>query len=76
MHKFAFRIHSRLRRCSTARVSSTELFLVGPTKVKAPKSFLFTEGSIKVENNEHLIDFVFTFFKMKSILSAKYGEQN
>ena len=27
---------------------------VGPTKVKVSKSFLFTEGSIKVENKEHL----------------------
>ena len=62
MHKFAFRIHSRLRRCSTARVSSTELFLVGPTKVKAPKSFLYTEGSLKVENKEHLFDFVATLY--------------
>ena len=31
--------------------------LQGPTKVKAPKSFLFTEGSLKVENKEHFFDF-------------------
>ena len=36
---------SWLLRCSTARGSSTRLSLVGPTKVKARKSFLFTEGS-------------------------------
>ena len=28
--------------------------LVGPTKLKACKSFLFTEGSLKVEDKEHL----------------------
>ena len=36
------------------------LSLVGPTKVKARKSFLFTKGSLKVENKEHLMDFVVT----------------
>ena len=44
-----------LLRCSTARRSSNGLFLVGPTKVKACKSFLFNEGSLKVENKEHLL---------------------
>ena len=29
--------------------------LVGPNKVKARKSFLFTEGSLKVENNSIII---------------------
>ena len=51
---------SRLSKCSTARGSSTELSLVGPTKAKACKSFLFTECSLKVENKEHLINFVVT----------------
>ena len=32
------------------RGSSTGVLHVGPTKVKAPKSFLFTEGSPEVEN--------------------------
>ena len=32
----------------------------GPTKVKARKSFLFTEDSLKVQNKEHLIGFVVT----------------
>ena len=27
---------------------------VSPTKVKAPKSFLITEGSPEVENKEHI----------------------
>ena len=40
-----FNICSRLSRSSTGRVSSNRLSLVGPTKVKARKSFLFTEGS-------------------------------
>ena len=34
-------IKSRLSRCSTARGSSTRLSLVGPTKVRACKPFLF-----------------------------------
>ena len=47
-------IHSWLLRCSTTRGPSTGLSLVGPTKVKARKSFLFTEGLLKVENNKSL----------------------
>ena len=39
--------YSRLSRCSTTRGSNTGLFRVDPTKVKARKSFLFTEGSLK-----------------------------
>ena len=39
-----------LPRCSTAKGSSTGLALVGPTKVKACKSFLFGYGSPEVEN--------------------------
>ena len=45
-------IHSWLLRCSTARGSGSGLFLGGPTKVKTRWSFLFTEGSLKVENQE------------------------
>ena len=41
-------------------MSSTGLSLVGPFKVKALTPFLFTEGSFKVENKEHLFDFVVT----------------
>ena len=40
--------------------SSSWLFLGGPTIVKVSKSFLFTEGSRKVENKEHLFDFFVT----------------
>ena len=47
---FLIEIHSRLLRCSTARGSNTGLFQVGPTKVKARKSFLLIEGSLKVEH--------------------------
>ena len=43
-------INSWLSKCSTARGSGTGLYLVGPTKVGAHKSFLFTEVSHKVEN--------------------------
>ena len=42
-----------LSRCSTARGSSSGLSQGGLTKVKVCKSFLFTEGSPKVENKEH-----------------------
>ena len=45
---------SQLSRCSTAKGSKTGLSLVGPTKVKARKSFLFNEGFLKVENNKSL----------------------
>ena len=45
-------MNSWLSRCSTARGSSSGLSLGGPTKVKAHKFFLFTEGSLKVENKE------------------------
>ena len=41
-----------------------------PTKVKAHKSFLFTEYSLKVKNKEHLIDFVVTL-KERKVLSAR-----
>ena len=42
-------MNSRLSRCSTARGSDSRFSLGGPTKVKASKAFLFTEGSLKVE---------------------------
>ena len=38
--------HSQLSKCSTARGSGSGLSVGGPTKVKAHKSFLFTEGSL------------------------------
>ena len=41
-------INSQLLRCSTVRGAIFGLSLGGPTKVKARKSFLFTEGSFKV----------------------------
>ena len=44
--------------------------LVGLTKVKARKSFLFTEGYLKVENKEHLFDFVVTLLLI-SLLGSK-----
>ena len=42
-------IYSRLSRCSTGRGSDSGLSLGDPTWVKARKSFLFTEGILKVE---------------------------
>ena len=42
-------IYSWLSRRSTARGSSTGLVPVGSTKVKAQKSFPFTEGTSEVE---------------------------
>ena len=41
------------------------LSLGSPTKVEARKSYLFTEGSLKVENNEHLFEFVVYFQKFE-----------
>ena len=43
--------YSRLSRRSSARVSSTNLVTVGPTKVKAHKSVLYTAGTPKVEKS-------------------------
>ena len=40
-------IYSRLSRCSTARGPGIGFSLVCPTKVKACKSFQFTENSLK-----------------------------
>ena len=48
--------------------SSTEFWLVCPTKVKARKSFLFTEGSPVDENKEHLFDFVVTLHDLFSFM--------
>ena len=46
---FAFtKMYNRLSRCSTDRGCNAGLFHVGPTEVKAGKSFLFTEGSQEV----------------------------
>ena len=45
--------NSQLLRCSTAKGSSTKLSLVGPTKVKACKSFLF-EGFRKLSTDHGL----------------------
>ena len=36
-------------RCNTARGFGTGLSLVGPTKVKASKSFLFSEDFLRVD---------------------------
>ena len=54
-------IYSQLSRCSTLW-SSVGFSLIGPTIVKAHESFLFSEGSLKVENKEHLVDFVVTLW--------------
>ena len=53
-------MYSLLSRCSSARGLISGLSLGGPTKVEACKSFLFTEGSLKVKNKDHLLDFVVT----------------
>ena len=41
-------IYSRLSRRIMVRGSGTELLLEGPTKIKACKSFLFTESFLTV----------------------------
>ena len=55
-------IYSQLSRCNTARGSISRLSLKGPTMIKACKYFLFTEGSLKTENKEQLVDFVITLY--------------
>ena len=55
--------------------SSTGSSLVGPTKVKAHNSVLFTKSSLVVGNQEHLVDFAvtlyFTSFCCKALHSSK-----
>ena len=51
-------IYIQLSRCCTARRASTRFSLVGPTKVQACKSFLFSEKFSSIENKEHPLDFV------------------
>ena len=53
-------IYSQLSRCSTASGSGSWLSQGDPTKVRARKSVLFTEGLLKFENKEHLVDLVVT----------------
>ena len=48
-------MYSQLSRCSAARRSGAGSYLRGPTMVNARKSFLFTEGSLKVENNSSFL---------------------
>ena len=78
--KKKIKIYIRLLRCSTARGSCSGLSLIGPTKVKARKSFLFAEGSLKVENKEHLVDFVvtlyFTSLCSNALCSSKVSQLN
>ena len=66
-------IDSQLSRCSTARGHSSELSLVGSTKVKAHKSFLLTVGSLKVENKQHLVYFVVKLFIIYSCLGLFFS---
>ena len=56
-----FKIYSWLSSCCTARRLDTGFSLIAQTKVKARKSFLFTEKFPCIENNENFLDFVITF---------------
>ena len=44
--------------CRGAIQSVSGLSLGGPTKLKACKSLIYTEGSLWVENKEHLVDVI------------------
>ena len=57
------------------RGSSTRLSLVGPNKVKARKSFLFTEKVPCIENIEHSDDFFITFILLLLSLNALHGSK-
>ena len=48
-----------MSRHSTARGSGTGFVPVGPSKVEACKSVLFTKDSFCVDNKEHFVDFCF-----------------
>ena len=60
--------YSWLSKCCTARESSYRFSLVGLTKVKARKYFLFTENFTCIENKEHLLDFVITFILQSPLI--------
>ena len=65
-------LHSQLLPCCTAWGPTTELSLVGSTKVNACKSFLFTEKFTYIENKEHGIDFftkVYDIFLILELLN-------
>ena len=55
-------INSRLSRLNTARGSGTDFVTVGPAKVKACKSLLFTIRRLWHWNNIHLVNEVNTLF--------------
>ena len=42
-------MYSQLSKCSTARGAISGLSINGPTEVKTHKSFLFSEGSLKMK---------------------------
>ena len=53
--KGILKIYNQSLRCCAARGSDTRFSLVGPTNVKACKSFLFTEKFSCIENKEHCL---------------------
>ena len=61
-------INSQLSR---HRGQNTRFSLVGPAKVKASKSFVFTQKFlVVVENIEHLLDFVIHFYFLSLCFNA------
>ena len=63
-------MYSQLLRGRTASRSNTGFSLVGPTKVKARKSLLFTKKFRCTENKEHMVEFLshLYFFYFASII--------
>ena len=61
--------------CRGVAQSSSGLSMEGPTKVKARKSYLFTERSLKVENKEHLIDFIVTLYFISLCSNALHSSK-
>ena len=72
---FVIFIYSQWSRCCTAKGSNTKLSLVGPTKVKAHKPFLFTKKFPCIKNKEHLLDFVITFVYYQRVDNEKIISQ-
>ena len=60
----------------TNKFNQYRLSLVGPTKVMANKSFLFTKGFPKVENKEYLFDFVVTLYSLITLLESSWLQQS
>ena len=73
-------MHSRFSRLSTARGSGTSLITVGPAKVKACKSILFTEVALKntclMQLTHSILSHLYSWNKIWFYLTHKVDTKN